>query len=69
MLVSSPPHDPPLECPQCRRHSIVKHGDSEYVCLSCDFRRDLAQTPQSSGLLGNWVLGMLAFALVLMLAR
>lgn len=37
------PHEPQIECPQCRRHSIVKYGESEYVCLSCNFRRDLAQ--------------------------
>jgi hypothetical protein len=30
-----------IECPHCRRHSIVKHGESEYVCLNCNFRKDL----------------------------
>jgi hypothetical protein len=58
------PHEPQIECPQCRRHSIVKYGESEYVCLSCDFRRDLAQ-PYVGAAIGNVLLGILAFVVVL----
>jgi transposase-like protein len=59
------PQTAPIECPQCRRYSIVKHGESEYVCLNCDFRRDLSQQP-ASGAGGNLLLGLLAFALALL---
>ncbi|PZO39959.1 MAG: hypothetical protein DCF17_12550, partial [Shackletoniella antarctica] len=57
---------PQIECPHCRRHSVVRHGESEYVCLNCDFRRDLSQ-PYLSGF-GNVLLGALAFILVLYLS-
>ncbi len=57
------PHEPHIECPRCRRHSIVKYGESEYVCLNCDFRRDLAQ-PYLGGM-GNALLGILTFVAVL----
>jgi ribosomal protein L37AE/L43A len=35
------------ECPRCHQHSLVKHGDSIYVCLNCRFRRDVSQQQQS----------------------
>ncbi len=60
------PHEPQIECPQCRRHSVVRHGESEYVCLNCDFRRDLSQHYQ--GGFGALLLGALAFVVVLALA-
>jgi ribosomal protein L37AE/L43A len=34
----------PIECPKCHQRSIVQHGESVYVCLSCDFRKDVSQT-------------------------
>jgi transposase-like protein len=61
-------HDPHIECPQCRRHSIVRHGDSEYVCLNCNFRRDLSQSPLGDGP-GNLFLGVLAFVLAIALGQ
>lgn len=61
------PYEPQIECPQCRRHSVVRHGESEYVCLNCDFRRDLAQPSQDRD--GNVMLGVLAFGLVLILGQ
>ncbi|MEO1070583.1 MAG: hypothetical protein AAFW95_15990, partial [Cyanobacteria bacterium J06638_6] len=61
------PHEPQIECPQCRRHSVVRHGESEYVCLNCDFRRDLSQ-PYLGGF-GNVMLGVLAFGLVLIVGQ
>ena len=49
MLVPYPhPQEPQIECPHCRRHSIVRYGESEYVCLNCDYRRDLSH-PYFSG--------------------
>ncbi|NJL45143.1 MAG: hypothetical protein HC922_04060 [Leptolyngbyaceae cyanobacterium SM2_3_12] len=41
MLVPLPQHELPVECPRCRRHTLVRHGESEYVCLNCGFRRNL----------------------------
>lgn len=35
-----------LECPKCHSHSVVQHGDSVYVCLSCDFRKDVSVIPK-----------------------
>lgn len=60
-------YDPHIECPHCHRHSIVKHGESEYVCLNCDFRRDLAEP--HLGRFGNLLMGLLAFALALMVGE
>ncbi|MBE9157249.1 hypothetical protein IQ265_10500 [Nodosilinea sp. LEGE 06152] len=60
-------HDPHIECPQCRRHSIVRHGESEYVCLNCDFRRDLSEPHW--GRFDNLLMGFLAFALALMVGQ
>ncbi|MGF1520091.1 MAG: hypothetical protein ACFCVB_20140 [Nodosilinea sp.] len=61
------PPEPQIECPHCRRHSVVRHGESEYVCLNCDYRRDLSR-PYLSGF-GNVLLGALTFLLVLYLMR
>ncbi len=55
------PHEPHIECPQCRRHSIVKYGESEYVCLNCDYRRDLSR-PYFDGF--SWI-SMVLFGLFL----
>jgi len=30
-----------LECPQCGKHSVVEHQSGVYVCLSCDFEKNL----------------------------
>jgi len=30
-----------LECPHCRRHSLVTHGENRYVCLNCGWERDI----------------------------
>jgi DNA-directed RNA polymerase subunit RPC12/RpoP len=42
MLTPLQQYDPQIECPRCRRHTVVRHGESEYVCLNCNFRRDLS---------------------------
>ncbi len=31
-----------LECPRCRRHSIVSTGEGKYACLNCHWQRDVA---------------------------
>lgn len=38
----------PMECPKCHSHSVVQHGDSVYVCLSCDFRKDVSELPKKA---------------------
>lgn len=30
-----------IECPHCRRRSIVTHGENRYVCLNCSWERDI----------------------------
>lgn len=40
----------PMECPKCHSHSVVQHGDSVYVCLSCDFRKDVSELPKKAKL-------------------
>jgi hypothetical protein len=40
----------PMECPKCHSHSVVQHGDSVYVCLSCDFRKDVSEFPRKDTL-------------------
>lgn len=60
-----------IECPHCHKHTIVKHGESEYVCLNCNFRRDLTY-----GTFGStfgrfpslFFLGLAALGLVVMIS-
>lgn len=52
-----------LECPQCGRHSIVRHGDNRWSCLSCNFTRDLDRPSQDDTL--NWFVVLLALAIAL----
>lgn len=63
MLVplNSPDH---IECPNCRRHTVVRHGESEYVCLNCGFRRDLSSYYRPWGL--GYVLVAVFVALMVM---
>lgn len=35
-------HPHHLECPRCGRHTVVLHGESRYVCLSCGWSRDVS---------------------------
>jgi ribosomal protein S27AE len=30
-----------LECPRCGHHSIVAHGEGRYVCLRCNWQRNV----------------------------
>jgi len=59
------PHQ--IECPHCRRHTLVRHGESEYVCLNCNFRRDLTHD-QFWGVGSFWMMGLMAFVLVVLLS-
>lgn len=36
---------PGLECPQCGKHSLVQRTNDVYLCLSCNFKKDLAAPP------------------------
>jgi|GEM_PF-2073306 len=36
-----PQHPHHLECPRCGKHTVVTQGETRYVCLSCNWRRDL----------------------------
>lgn len=39
------PHHPHhLECPRCGKHTVVVRGETRYVCLNCNWWRDLNQT-------------------------
>ena len=30
-----------IECPDCGKRSVVQDNDMTYVCLSCNFRRNM----------------------------
>ncbi|MBE9100663.1 hypothetical protein [Vacuolonema iberomarrocanum] len=36
-----PQHPHHLECPRCGMHTVVMHGENKYVCLNCNWQRDL----------------------------
>jgi hypothetical protein len=36
---------PGLECPQCGKHSLVQRTNDVYLCLNCNFKKDLAAPP------------------------
>jgi hypothetical protein len=55
-----------LECPHCHRHTIVQHGDSEYVCLNCNFRADVQGDSNSAN--GGFFAVMVGIGMILALA-
>lgn len=60
---------PQLECPHCGRHTVVMHGESLYVCLSCDWVRDLNRAryhhdSHRFSFFGLMVLALLAIVLI-----
>ena len=67
-----PPVQPPqLECPQCGRHTVVMHGEGLYVCLSCDWIRDLNRMRHHHGsrsFPGPLLIFLILIALLLALA-
>lgn len=57
-----------LDCPKCSKKALVERRNDLYQCLSCDFKRDLAD-PRDNKTSSNdfvWVL-LLAFIVVLIL--
>ena len=36
-------HPHHLECPRCGRHSVVLYNESIYVCLNCNWERDVSR--------------------------
>lgn len=36
-----------LECPKCSKKAVVQRTSDLYVCLSCDFKRDLSKLAPS----------------------
>ena len=38
-----------IECPRCGRHSVVLYSESIYVCLSCNWERDVSRHHHSRG--------------------
>ncbi|MEO1147585.1 MAG: hypothetical protein AAFY26_18540 [Cyanobacteria bacterium J06638_22] len=36
-----PNHPHHLECPRCGTHTVVMYGETKYVCLNCNWQRDL----------------------------
>ncbi|MGG6292789.1 hypothetical protein ACQ4M4_00075 [Leptolyngbya sp. AN02str] len=41
-------HHPQLACPKCGHNSVVQHGNV-YVCLSCNFHRNVSEPETASG--------------------
>jgi hypothetical protein len=31
-----------VECPKCGKHTVVRQSEHHYLCLNCDFQRDLS---------------------------
>lgn len=58
-----------IECPQCGKHTIVQHQETRYICLSCNWEKDVAEpdrTGKSSS--GSFALPLwLATALIVLL--
>ena len=38
------PHNDAPQCPKCRGYHIVKQGENRWICLKCDFSKDLTST-------------------------
>jgi ribosomal protein L37AE/L43A len=36
-----------LECPKCSKKAVVQRTSDLYLCLSCDFKRDLSKSAPS----------------------
>ncbi|MDX2215143.1 MAG: hypothetical protein SFY66_17790 [Oculatellaceae cyanobacterium bins.114] len=57
-----------LDCPKCSKRALVERRNDLYQCLSCDFKRDLAEPKNEKQPSGDfvWVL-LLAFIMILLL--
>ena len=38
-----PQHPHHLECPRCKRHTVVLRGETRYICLHCNWWRDVSK--------------------------
>lgn len=55
-----------LQCPECRKYSVVQKKETLYVCLGCDFKKDLNPPPKKPKTNFGIVLSVGVFALLLM---
>lgn len=70
-IATAPQSPPTLECPKCGKHSVVRHQETRYVCLSCSWEKDLSEKSKESLEKGDRSLSfilLMATALVLALA-
>jgi DNA-directed RNA polymerase subunit RPC12/RpoP len=61
-------HHPHLACPHCGHNSVVQHGNV-YICLNCNFQRNVSEPGATLGLLPAlgitvlvWFMVQLAYA-------
>ena len=62
-----PQHPHHLECPRCQRHTVVQHGETRYVCLSCGWFRDVSDWELRSGLPAFVLLFLVGIIVVILL--
>lgn len=53
-----------FECPKCSKTTLVQHTNDKYVCLNCNFKRDISHDWDFSNMRFPFILGLLG-ALVL----
>lgn len=41
--VSHPLHPHHLECPRCGHHSVVVQNGNHYICLRCNWQRNVSE--------------------------
>lgn len=72
-LPPNPPNRLPreLECPKCGRHTVVMHGVGRYVCLSCDWLRDLNDEQDLYGRkrFSMWLFALIVFLMIVLINR
>jgi hypothetical protein len=56
------------ECPSCRKHCLVQKSDTVYVCLGCDFKKDLNPPPAKKEPPNLGVLAAIGIAIFLILS-
>lgn len=56
-----------VDCPKCSKKALVERRNDLYQCLSCDFKRDLAESKdeKQSSVDFVWIL-FLAFIMILL---
>lgn len=56
-----------VECPNCKKHTIVQRNADQYQCLSCDFKKDFGEKEKKQPDL-LWSMFVAAGAIVCLLA-